>query len=1723
MANNKVDLNFKASESLGDFLPTLYLDFVDVSYGQTSEEGAIDEEVPAYEYARYNTDPKLGTAINGSFSIYFTKDPSEPAEDLATWVRDNFGDLYVYLWLSPYQLINNQLEQGAINIKDIFHIMEPINRAGFTSAHPSYEAIITEMKDAFLNDTWWDASAWRTVDGASGGDECGEITDDGCVIKESDIDIPGKVAYTRFWGSTMNPSNTLGEDQTKGPWNYGTPPASQDEKISEHWGFMRSYLWKTLLSYNGVDGSSLTYSHGRRFSATKLSDLILEDGSNVLSTALNDEAGGQLSVIMNIPIDFVVSHNYSTEAEDVVGADARLSNADSIYIIGTVGRPVLGDDISESNVFPGTLDDSFEAMNTLLFNANFGDITYEKIFSSGGVRQSELTIADQETEIFVYVSNNAPHAGSPIMSINGTYHADTPVGREKVIRTMSQLIKKYSPFIETSRPIRQNIANLAKILSHKGYSVDILRRLQMLRKTIVNKSTATEAGKFYEAYKRLLYELNRTVLRQPKLKKIKVYNNKVIDSRMNAPNVSYVPASSGGNCAAGTVDVGDSSKCRAYASMGIPAEPSDVDSVDSAYIPKLWSHMARRSIHTIPINGRQLLGELAQFALEEGAPMIQVGDESYSFEEGTSADMATDLQNYVTQDDEDSAWLSYYDQFQNNRLSGIVGPSTDSTDGDPTATGFTDTVVENSGVFFFDYEKALGSHSKLSLVLAPWKILRYLGLHVPWDFYRVTEVKMTRSEARLLTSMGEEFLESYTEDDLESVVITQTLHFDEVQRYPVPAWTKYEGFQSTSGTEVLYRYGQPSVRLATSTALTEAVTIADNSAAIYNYAADSTYESIEEGTPLAGSMASEATYGPLDGTMTSGDSYLLFDTVLNKYVEPDSTKEQKSYIKFINFEFPEGVRSTTQPDMSLTSGDHYTRPSGRLSNYEGWVVRGGYRLMAFEYKDYMDDDVAYYNTVGINEFLERTDGSTLTDAAMAYAEDRVNTPTYYDVSIKVEDRSLKMLDVVHDYFDSAYDDFIKFYYNPAIASCSYNNINDQFNDFFTNGINEAYPTGFDRQWIKAPYMLNLARQLFFNTYGTGTFTDDDTTTETEQIFKAIEKESLKISKLIGPDDGRLIHLNKFKIDFEKILNIIKPRVDSPTTTISGRRLFGSKDGEHMHQDVTGLPYFNYHPIYDRAMIVSNVSDTDGAVDYSTDEMISTNWTAMLDHVGHYDFKNVFPISEPIYGDMFLSSIYEWEYEPPNFVLEFGELFSWLENLIWVLDPTGARGVDGSSGLYGEVGFYDNRGVATDVKAPTTGTGCMYPPGRKQIGAEEWSADEVMWRAWIDQMMVCCFLYRFGPLVAAGMGVSYTDPESDGVGAESIFSPGGGADAPFLSSKTMYDIIEYIVSQYVDINGGTATAARATLTGISALENGYEAMISTVNSSVLYNGRKRLFDGRTDGSGGIWNANFFHAVKNIMKPELCTMHQARPEGYTGSSLISAMRPRVFYTNMNFKSDGYSSTAMWRVHNPIIDSDGSIGSWYCTLYVPTDLSYASNGGFMASAGWVKQGAWDFVRASGEVITAEWNEDRLSNFVRREPDGASYRFPTGYQRPEETSVPAESPDPTGEIIEGVDEVSMDCVIATHALSSGMFKPEDRANAVDWCVKSLHGKWWGEIMRRGYRYLGRKHIANGTAELVYDEFKECLEWANGKRPFEMRVASRYIYRVIQTFIVGMFVKENK
>lgn len=94
--------------------------------------------------------------------------------------------------------------------------------------------------------------------------------------------------------------------------------------------------------------------------------------------------------------------------------------------------------------------------------------------------------------------------------------------------------------------------------------------------------------------------------------------------------------------------------------------------------------------------------------------------------------------------------------------------------------------------------------------------------------------------------------------------------------------------------------------------------------------------------------------------------------------------------------------------------------------------------------------------------------------------------------------------------------------------------------------------------------------------------------------------------------------------------------------------------------------------------------------------------------------------------------------------------------------------------------------------------------------------------------------------------------------------------------------------------------------------------------------------------------------------------------------------------------------------------------------------------------------------------------------------------------------------------------CVIATHAVASGGFTPNMKREAVVWCMHKLHNRWWGEAVRRGYRYLGKQKIEQGKAREHYAEFRRYIDFASGKRR-DLRGAITFSLRTAQFFAVGL------
>jgi len=107
------------------------------------------------------------------------------------------------------------------------------------------------------------------------------------------------------------------------------------------------------------------------------------------------------------------------------------------------------------------------------------------------------------------------------------------------------------------------------------------------------------------------------------------------------------------------------------------------------------------------------------------------------------------------------------------------------------------------------------------------------------------------------------------------------------------------------------------------------------------------------------------------------------------------------------------------------------------------------------------------------------------------------------------------------------------------------------------------------------------------------------------------------------------------------------------------------------------------------------------------------------------------------------------------------------------------------------------------------------------------------------------------------------------------------------------------------------------------------------------------------------------------------------------------------------------------------------------------------------------------------------------------------------------------------GADTGGGGCVVATHAVNSGAFSPATKREAVVWCMQVLHGKWWGEAIRRGYRHLGRSKIEQGKAAEHYQEFRDYINFARGKKR-TIKGAIHFAARTAQFFAVGLVKKDS-
>ena len=239
-----------------------------------------------------------------------------------------------------------------------------------------------------------------------------------------------------------------------------------------------------------------------------------------------------------------------------------------------------------------------------------------------------------------------------------------------------------------------------------------------------------------------------------------------------------------------------------------------------------------------------------------------------------------------------------------------------------------------------------------------------------------------------------------------------------------------------------------------------------------------------------------------DTAVTAGAEYSIY------VPSPDSAESlehaDKAYIKFINVDFPTSVEGE------------------RLSNYTAGAVSSGYRVAAFEYVDFMDDDIAFYNTIGL---------SAMNDFATD-SESLQNHSRYY-MKVKIEDATTKAYIDIYNLCKNSYDAFMK-YYEMGSQAGNIDLETGAFTRMFKEGMAEKYPTPGTQPWTRAAYVYEAMRQIMSTEFHTAS-------SDTASIRESIFQKAAKWEELIGPISGTHFGAARLRHAFLVLLNHLFPQ------------------------------------------------------------------------------------------------------------------------------------------------------------------------------------------------------------------------------------------------------------------------------------------------------------------------------------------------------------------------------------------------------------------------------------------------------------------------------------------------------------------------------------------------------------------------------------------------------
>lgn len=179
--------------------------------------------------------------------------------------------------------------------------------------------------------------------------------------------------------------------------------------------------------------------------------------------------------------------------------------------------------------------------NSTLLRKNISDVSYEKIWENGSIADAlEVEYVDADGSIYDRI---------PLQSIESNYYKINKMTHEEIVTYFEELVTEfrdtYNPDEDTYRRLYLMLNNISYVLTSYGSAVDLLPRLNMIRRGFAVKTPATPIGKLYKRFRKRIYTVNKAIINSERLYRKVMYNGKIVDLRSTTLPAASSPTYTG--------------------------------------------------------------------------------------------------------------------------------------------------------------------------------------------------------------------------------------------------------------------------------------------------------------------------------------------------------------------------------------------------------------------------------------------------------------------------------------------------------------------------------------------------------------------------------------------------------------------------------------------------------------------------------------------------------------------------------------------------------------------------------------------------------------------------------------------------------------------------------------------------------------------------------------------------------------------------------------------------------------------------------------------------------------------------------------------------------------------------------------------------------------------------------------------------------------------------